>query len=143
MKTSKLQKETSLYLFFGILTTIVNFSVFYVFDKMFGGNNALVANIIAFAAAVIFAYLTNKFFVFESKSFKKSILIKEIPSFLSTRILSFLFEQAGLWLCVDIINVGRWSFFCIGGTFIAKVILSFIAVILNYIFSKFFIFKEV
>ena len=64
-----LNKETFLYLIFGILTTIVNIVSFFLFNKLF---NYKLSNIIAFILAIVFAYITNKKYVFESKKEEKS-----------------------------------------------------------------------
>ena len=99
-----------------------------------------------FVAAVIFAYLTNKRYVFESRSWDAATLKREIPSFLGARLASFGLEELLLWIAKDLIRVGRWSLvilgLTLGGLMIAKILISVIVVVLNYIFSKFFIFKQ-
>lgn len=139
---SVLNKETLSYLFFGVLTTLVNYTTFVIGLIIFGEKNTLTVNTIAFIAATIFAYITNKIWVFNSKSWDIEILKSEIISFLGVRIISFLFEQLGLLICISIFNVGNYYIFSMSGIMISKVILSFIVVILNYVVSKFFIFKD-
>lgn len=134
-------QEMVSYLFFGVLTTVVNYLVFWLLIRFFGDGAALWANVVAFAAAVTFAYITNKLFVFKSKSWEWKILKRELPSFLSARIISFLFEEAGLVVCVNWLHAGSWELFGIGGVMISKLVLSVVVVIVNYILSKFFIFK--
>lgn len=134
--------EAGMYLIFGVLTTIVNYGVFYIFLKLLGDDMVLTVNTIAFVFAVTFAYITNKIFVFKSKSWKLKDLGKEIAAFLTARIVSYFFEQIGLLVCVEYWNVGEISVFGIDGVLISKVVLSFIAVLVNYIFSKFIIFKK-
>ncbi|MDO4379519.1 MAG: GtrA family protein, partial [Clostridia bacterium] len=70
-------KETVTYVIFGVLTTLVNLVVFKGFDVLFKGKYYLFTNTIAWIAAVAFAYVTNKLFVFESKSWKFDVLKKE------------------------------------------------------------------
>lgn len=149
-------KETILYVVFGVLTTVVNLAAFKLFNVVFGEKLYLFSNFLAWIVAVAFAYITNKLFVFESKSFAGKIIIKEIISFTGARVLSFVIEEAGLWLLVDICKMGNitWEIlprfisenilpsFSIGGKMIAKILVSIIVVILNYFFSKFFIFKK-
>ena len=93
------------YLFFGVMTTVVNLGVFYVSDKLLG-NGALVdfslfghlfkvtfediSTLIAWIFAVLFAYITNKLWVFESKSWKVSVVARELVSFFGARIVSFV-----------------------------------------------------
>lgn len=141
-----LNRETILYLVFGGLTTVVNFVVFWLMNRVLGEDLALFNNAIAFVAAVIFAYVTNKIFVFESKSWSPQTLRKEIPAFFGARLFSFGLEELLLWISKDVIRVGRFSFtllgFVIGGLMIAKVLISVLVVILNYVFSKLYIFKQ-
>lgn len=99
-------------------------------------------NTVSFVCAVIFAYITNKIFVFKSTSWQAAVLFKEMLSFLSARLLSYFFEQAGLYLCTDILKLEKYSVLGINGVLIAKVVLSFLVVLLNWAVSKFFIFKR-
>ncbi len=139
-------REILLYVLFGALTTLVNFVVFKLCNVAFGEKFYLLSNVVAWIAAVIFAYLTNKLFVFESKSWAPRVLLREIPSFASARLLSLGIEEAGLWLLVDVLGMDAWlldlGFVRIGGKMIAKVILAVVVVILNYVFSKLFIFRK-
>ena len=141
-----LNRETILYLIFGVLTTVLNLAVFWLMNKAVGEALALVNNAVAFVVAVAFAYVTNKLFVFESKSWDSATLLKEIPSFVGARLFSFGLEELLLWLAKDVLAVGKYSLailgLTIGGLMIAKILISVIVVILNYIFSKFFIFKK-
>ena len=137
-----LLNETISYLFFGVLTTIVSYVSFGVALGICGEDNALWANVISFIAAVLFAYITNKLFVFNSKSWRWSVLKKEFPSFIGGRLFSFGLEEVGLWLCVDIFTVGRYALWGISGVMIAKIILSFVAVAVNYVLSKFLVFRR-
>lgn len=139
-------KEVITYIIFGVLTTLVNFASFWLFNRILGERLYLVNNIIAWVIAVIFAYITNKLFVFESKSWRANTVFKEVAEFLGARIFSLIIEEGGLWLFVDILNFDSFSFSVLGfeitGKLIAKVVLAVIVVILNYIFSKFIIFKK-
>ena len=82
-----LNRETLVYLVFGVLTTAVDYISFAVFYYVLDLNEVL-SNTIAWAFAVAFAYITNKLFVFNSKSFELKLLIKEISSFVIARIFS-------------------------------------------------------
>ena len=125
-------KEIIMYGIMGVLTTIVNIIVFAICEKIIG-INALVSNVIAWIVSVIFAYITNKLFVFESKSFKKEILIKEIISFTSARIFSLLLEEVIIYVMIDIMNIN---------SLIVKVFSNIVVIVVNYIFSKLVIFKK-
>ena len=143
-----LNRETILYLIFGVVTTLINYIVFFLcYELIFGRKSSLVANAIAFVAAVIFAFAVNKVFVFESKGWAFNTLKKEIPPFLAARVGSFLIEEAGLFLCEDVMSLGNVVVLTMGdvaftGVTAAKIGLSVIVVLLNYVFCKFFIFKK-
>ncbi|MBQ7936075.1 MAG: GtrA family protein [Clostridia bacterium] len=140
-----INKETLLYLIFGVMTTIINYSVFFLCYNL-QNIPSTIANIIAFVAAVIFAYLVNKIFVFESKSWKPAVLMPEILQFLGTRIFSFLLEEAGLFISDNLLKLGRYKLFTYGtfvldGVTFVKIVLSIAVVIINYLFCK-WIFKK-
>ena len=125
-------KETITYIIFGILTTIVNYIVYYLLYK-YTGMDPLAYNTIAWAAAVIFAFFTNKLFVFESKSFKPSVIFRELATFVSARLLSLALEEAFLALTVKVMEIHE---------LIAKLIIAVIVVIVNYFASKLLIFRK-
>lgn len=143
-----LNRETILYIVFGVATTVVNYIVFHLlYNALWHQENSLIANAAAFVAAVIFAFVVNKLFVFESKSWSLAVLKREIPSFLAGRIGSFGIEEAGLFLCEKVLKLGGVIAFTLGTVAldwitIVKVALSFIVVILNYVFCKLFVFKK-
>lgn len=150
-------KEIVSYVFFGVLTTIVNLAVFYLTKKLFaaigwngvfntivpedskivelfsGGSEYLDANLIAWIAGVIFAFVTNKLFVFESKSWKPSVAGKEFTGFMSARIFSLVIEMLGMFVMVTLLT---WN------ELVAKLIVGIVVIIMNYIFSKLLIFKK-
>lgn len=146
-KLIKKYKEIILYIFFGVLTTIVNFVIYFIMNALLGEDMYLVSNVIAWIGAVAFAYVTNKIWVFESKSRESKTLLREIGEFVSARLLSLGIEEAGLYIFVDLLKFSTFSFsflrLTITGDVIAKIIMQIIVVILNYIFSKFIIFKKV
>jgi putative flippase GtrA len=91
------------------------------------------ATVIAWVIAVTFAYITNKLFVFESKSFDLSLIAKELITFVSSRLFSGLCELAFMIFAVGFIHMND---------FLAKIITNVFVVIINYIASKLFVFKE-
>lgn len=143
-----LNRETILYIIFGVATTVVNYAVFHLlYNVLWQQENSLTANAAAFVAAVIFAFVVNKLFVFESRSWAWNVLKREIPSFLAGRIGSFGIEEAGLFLCEKVLKLGGVVAITLGTMAldwitIVKVALSFIVVILNYVFCKLFVFKK-
>ena len=125
-------REMISYLIFGVLTTVVNLVVFQLCDAVLG-IYYIAANVIAWIIAVIFAYVTNKLFVFESKSWELKLVVREVISFGSARILSLLFETGFIALTVEVMGMPK---------FISKIIASIFVVIINYVASKLFIFKK-
>ena len=126
-----LNKETIIYVIFGILTTIVDFVAFGILYYTFNIGE-IISNTIAWVLAVAFAFITNKLFVFESKSFQSKKLIKEIISFVSSRVITLLLTNLFL-LCARFLGTNMMF---------AKALISVIVIILNYVFSKLFVFKE-
>ena len=143
-----LNRETVLYIIFGVATTVVNYVVFYLlYNVLWSQSRSLEANAAAFVAAVIFAFVVNKLFVFESKSWSMDTLKREIPSFLAARIGSFGIEEAGLFLCEKVLKLGGVIAITLGGVAldwitVVKVALAFVVVALNYVFCKLFIFRK-
>lgn len=139
-------KEVISYVFFGVLATVVNLVSFKIFNAVLGAHLYLLTNVISWLITVIFAYFTNKLWVFESKSWKAEVVIKELIGFFGARIFSLVVEEAGLWLMIDIMHMGKisWDIFSfnLDGNMIAKIIMQVVVVILNYVFSKLVIFKH-
>ena len=142
----KNKKEIINYIIFGVLTTVVNFAVFWLFNRLLGRDFYLLSNVIAWIAAVAFAYVTNRIWVFESKVTTVKGILLEVSEFFLARLFSLVVEEAGLLILVDLLKFKVLSFdlfsFNITGEMLAKVILAVVVVILNYIFSKFIIFKK-
>lgn len=130
MKTIiKKYREVIAYLFFGGLTTVVNILVFAILQRVM---NYQVANIIAWVASVSFAYITNKLWVFTSRTKNRNELLKEISSFFLFRVLSLLMDMAIMWIGISLLH---------GNPLLTKIIDNMGVVIANYVFSKFYIFK--
>lgn len=128
------------YLVFGFLATIVNWVAYivcaYCLLIPFLGNDDIllknVSNIVAWVAAVVFAYWTNRNFVFKSKINDFKGIMKEFWSFIGARVFSFVVETGLFWIAITM-HISD---------IIAKLAISVIVIILNYIFSKLFIFKK-
>lgn len=131
-------KEQISYLFFGGLTTLVNWIVYTISLKVFG-ITLEISNVLAWLIAVIFAYITNKLFVFESKNLNFIFTLKELGLFFASRITSGIIEIFGFPF-LYYIGLNQ-SLFGIDG-FVAKAFISIIVIILNYIFSKLIVFKK-
>ncbi len=120
------------YLFFGVLTTAVNYLVYLPVYNLLHFS-ASVSNAIAWVAAVAFAYLTNKPFVFKSHDWSRQTVIPELTKFVSCRLGSGILETLILLLTVDLLgwNGNIW-----------KLVTSVLVVVLNYIASKLLVFKK-
>ena len=129
-------KEIISYVIWGGITTLVNWAV-YVLCVRFLKMQPAVGNVIAWVAAVLVAYVSNKLYVFENKSWKN--IKKEFLMFVSARLFSGVIEIVGLPV---LISVFSWkSLFGIEGI-CEKILISVVVVILNYVFSKWIIFKK-
>ncbi len=137
-----INREMFDYIFFGVLATVVSIGTFWIFDKILGTDYALISNILSWIITVTFAFFTNKFFVFHSDKTDRNTLIKEILSFTGARLFSLGVEEAGLAFAQFILHADKIYVFIFSGTFIAKVILQVVVVILNYVLSKLIIFKN-
>ena len=114
----------------GGLTTVVNIVAFYILDTLLGWSY-LIANAVAIIISILFAYVTNKLFVFRTGNlnFKENVL--EFLRFIGFRLVSGLADMAAMWILVDLLTVD---------TNISKLLTQFIVVVLNYLFSNLFIF---
>ncbi|WP_101697277.1 GtrA family protein [Clostridium minihomine] len=120
------------YLVFGVLTTLINILLAgLLYDALHW--NLYVANTLAWVASVAFAFITNKLFVFQSKSFEPSVLMHESISFLGARLFSLGVDTLGMGLLVQLFH---WNFW------LSKILMNVIVVVLNYIFSKLLIFNQ-
>lgn len=120
------------YLIFGVLTTLVNYLIYLPCYNLLG-LSATVSNVIAWAAAVAFAFVTNKPFVFRSHDWSAKTVVPELVKFLGTRIGSGAMETVILFVTVDLFG---WN----GNVW--KLLTSVLVVILNYIGSKLLVFRK-
>ena len=120
------------YLFFGVLTTVVNYLI-YLPVYNFCGLSAALSNMIAWVGAVIFAFLTNKPFVFRSHDWSAKTVVPELTKFVSCRIASGVLETVILFLAVDCMN---WN-----GN-IWKLVTQVLVIIINYVGSKLLVFRK-
>lgn len=126
-------KEVINYLIFGALCTVVNFVVYFLFAKIFMVEEVASSGL-SWLFAVLFAYITNKLFVFESKTNTKKDFLKEITSFFLARILSGILCDVGTFaLMVKVFKIND---------IFSKIVTQVMVIIVNYLFSKLFIFKK-
>lgn len=144
-------KEIITYIIFGVLTTLVSWGTYAVFVNLLS-MNVFWSNLLSWICAVSFAYVTNKLWVFDSKSWKASVVVKEIISFVASRGVTGVIEIVAVPLLaktgfdnifyniLEKMNISLGILFTDG--IYSKIVLAVIVVILNYFFSKFIIFKK-
>lgn len=125
-------KHLLIYLVFGVLTTLVNYLVYYPLYNLLHLSGT-VSNIIAWAVAVIFAFITNKPLVFQSCDWSIKTTLEEFWKFTLCRVGSGALETGFIFLTVDILH---WN-----GN-LMKLVISVVVVALNYLGSKLFVFKK-
>lgn len=128
----KKYKDIFFYLAFGVLTTIINIVSYHLCYVIWGLPN-IPSNIIAWALAVIVAYITNKSWVFDSRSYSLEVLIPEFWKFISCRLATGIIDLAIMWIGVDLL-------YC--PATLLKFGSNVLVVILNYFFSKLVVFKK-
>lgn len=124
----ELKRELFWYVVFGVLTTVVNILSYLLFARIFNVNY-IYSNIIAWFLSVLFAYITNRIWVFESKS---SNIIKEASYFFAGRIFSGVLDTGLMYVFIDLLSFGDEF---------SKIIIQVIVVIVNYVLSKYVVFK--
>lgn len=123
--------ETISYTVFGVLTTLVDWGVYTILRM--NETEYMAAQVASWCAAVAFAFVTNKIWVFKSYDIHPDHLIKEMASFVACRLLTGVVTLVGMMVMVDFMGVNDY---------ISKLVISVLVIILNYVFSKIFIFKQ-
>ena len=121
-----------LYGIFGVLTTVINIGVYGVLYSGLGVSN-VISNVIAWVISVLFAFITNKLWVFESKNFNFKLFVKELGSFTVCRVATGVLDLVIMFVGVDLLK---------GPAIILKIASNIIVIILNYVMSKIFVFKK-
>lgn len=125
-------REVLNYLFFGVLTTLVNLVGYFVLTRAFGVNY-MASTAVAWALSVLFAYITNKIWVFESRDTSPGVVLRELVSFVGCRLFSGILDMAVMYLCVSVWGMPDGP---------VKIFSNILVIVLNYIFSKLFIFRK-
>lgn len=120
------------YLVMGALATVVNIAVYDICYYLVNIPNAI-SNCIAWVVAAVFAYFTNKMCVFITKTKDKKDLLREVTSFFGARLVTLGFDELIMIITVDVLN---WN------AGLMKIVANIVVIILNFIFSKLFIFKQ-
>jgi putative flippase GtrA len=130
-------REATLYIIFGGLTTVVNWGAYALF--VWAGIEINLSNILSWVVGVSFAFVVNKWYVFESKSLEKTAVLKEFGSFVGSRVVTGVIAVV-LFPILYAIGLNQ-SMFGIDGLW-AKIVTSIIEIILNWVFSKYIVFKN-
>lgn len=125
-------RELLLYGIFGVLTTLINIVVYSLCYGQLGISN-VASNVIAWILSVLFAFVTNKIWVFDSKSTEFSVLFKEAVSFFGCRLATGLLDLAIMYVTVDVM---AWN------STLMKCISNVIVIVVNYVASKLVIFAH-
>lgn len=120
------------YIFLGGCATLVNLGCYYIL-RLTTGLDINTANVISIATAIVFAYFTNSKFVFESEANTLKEKFNEFIKFISARLMTMGIEIGGVWFMAEVLKINDY---------IAKFVIQFIVLVLNYIFSKCFVFKK-
>lgn len=120
------------YLFWGGIAFVLSMVLFYVFANMMMIEEQI-SNIITWVICVIFTYITNRTFVFRSRSSGVKAVTKEFVDFTSARLATLILENVVLFICIDLLT---WH------NMVAKLIGQFLVIVSNYILSKLWIFKK-
>ena len=131
LKSNKM-KKLFLYVVFGVLTTGVNIFLFWLLSDVLHVQY-LISNFVAIVVSILFAYITNKWYVFESKTETRKDLIREFVTFIGARTGTLIFDMVGMFVLVSFLSLD---------SLISKIFVNIIVVILNYIFSRLLVFKE-
>ena len=125
-------KAVLLYLFFGGLTTVISIAVFWLFRRPFGLNE-LIANVISWVIAVLFAFFTNRVWVFRAPTKTAGEFFRQMGSFFGGRVVTLLIEEALLAVFITWLGFPDMP---------VKIAAQVIVIVLNYVISKLFVFKK-
>ncbi|MCI8633652.1 MAG: GtrA family protein [Lachnospiraceae bacterium] len=125
-------KELVLYVVFGAFTTLINIVSYHIFRRWMG-IGLVAADVLAWVLSVLFAYITNKLFVFESRSWRMQVVLREASEFFAARVVSLGVDVAFLYLTVECLHWWEMPM---------KIAANVVVIVINYIFSKWIIFKK-
>ena len=125
-------REQIWYLIFGVLTTIVSYSTYIIFTRWYIIDIGM-SNILSWCISVVFAYITNKNFVFKSKNMGKKEVFIEFIKFIGSRVFSGILDTVLLIFFVNVLGIND---------IVMKVINGVVVVSVNYVLSKFIIFNK-
>ena len=125
-------REPISYIFWGVMTTAVNYVTYFLLTEVLYVYY-LTGNVIAWAISVLFAYFVNKLFVFQSRDWSWPVALRELWQMVASRLFSLGLEMAIMWFFVDTLHCNH---------LVVKLAANVVVVIVNYVLSKFIIFKK-
>ena len=125
------KREMIQYIIWGVLSAILNVGLFQIL--ILGSVDYRIANLITIIVVKIFCYVTNKFFVFRTPYEGLKVLLKEMMAFIFARGVTSILDYVGVLVLVELVNCREM---------LSKCIMAVVVVVVNYIFSKFFVFKK-
>ncbi len=125
-------REPLLYLFFGGLTFFLSFGLYWLFAHPLGVT-PLIANVISWILCVVFAYLTNRTWVFADKAREPGSILREALSFAAGRLATLGLEELILWLGIDVLGIHD---------LLVKIVAQVLVIVGNYVISKWFVFRK-
>ncbi|WHY85439.1 GtrA family protein [Neobacillus novalis] len=126
------KKEAISYLFFGVLTTVINIVCYAILTKIMNMDYKL-ATTFSWILAVIFAFITNKLYVFKSNKTNLLLVVREFTVFTFFRLLSYFLDILTMIVCVEYLTIDD---------FIAKIAANILVIVFNYFASKYVVFKK-
>ncbi len=128
----KKYKDVIPYIFFGVLTTLVNIIVYWIFAHPLH-LQVMISTIVAWVASVLFAYITNRIWVFHSTATTSAEIMKEVVAFFSCRLATGILD----WVCMYVfVNLLAWN------DLLVKCGANVLVIVLNYVASKVLIFRK-
>jgi putative flippase GtrA len=121
-----------IYGMFGIFTTASNYGIYLLCTRLLGAT-PMAANVVALITSKLVAFVTNKIWVFRSKSWKIGLLLHEFISFVLARLFTTAIDLAGFWILLNITSIND---------LIAKIIMNIVVIILNYFLSTMLVFRD-
>ena len=125
-------RELASYIFWGAATTFVSFLTYGIATRALG-MSVVPATVVSWVFAVLFAFVTNKLWVFGSKSLAPALVLRELVAFVTSRLTSGGIEIFMMWFFVDVLGVNDW---------LMKVVAGIVVIVANYVFSKIFVFRK-
>ena len=128
----KKYRELIAYGVVGVMTTVINMVVFWLFNTPLAVHYT-VANIIAWVLAVVFAFFANKIFVFENHGWSGAVVLHEATTFFLSRIASLLVDMAGMALMISVLHCDEM---------VSKFVVNIVVILINYVLGKFWVFGK-